>query len=140
MALARHLVAYEAAGGQSLEEHGEAVEQACRRLRQRLVGVIGQSGFDILFAHALAITKAEFSFLAGVEIGQWPTGCLTGWHEPIQGLDADQARAAHVSLLANLIWLLATFLGEDLSLRLVGQAWPELPHSWGEEAGWETTQ
>ncbi len=42
-------------------------------------------------------------------------------------LHNDEAEEAGVMLIAHLLGLLATFIGESLMLSLVREAWPELP-------------
>jgi hypothetical protein len=44
--------------------------------------------------------------------------------KPLSPLDA---RAAVADILGCFIWLLATFIGDDIVLRLVHDIWPKLP-------------
>jgi len=52
-------------------------------------------------------------------------GGLEGLNDALRGADPGRARDALSEALAQLIWLLVTFIGEPFTLRLVREAWPD---------------
>lgn len=115
--IVRHLLALEAAEGESQEPPLDAAERVSVKMRVYLSKRIGQEGFRTLFARALALTKTLFPSLQAVQIEE--NGSLAG----LRG-DAESSEAA-VALLACLLGLLVTFIGKDLTLQMLGAVWPE---------------
>ena len=72
---------------------------------------------------AMALATAEAPWLASVQVR--PDGSLEGFDaaRSQQGAAADGEAGAVV--LAQLLGLLVTFIGEPLTLRLVRDAWPD---------------
>jgi len=66
---------------------------------------------------ALTLAKREASILDGVQVKE--DGSL-------EGLTGEAMEQGEV-LVAHLIGLLETFIGEALTLRLLHDAWPDLP-------------
>ncbi|MDQ2742711.1 MAG: hypothetical protein M3Z66_10530 [Chloroflexota bacterium] len=123
--LAQVLLAAEIGDQADLEELSEAADRAFQRLSLELATLVTTVGSQALFARALHLTRLEFPFLAGIRIGSPPDTCLGGLRESIRGVEPTRASDGLVALLAVLIGLLTTFIGEDLTLRLLSAAWPE---------------
>jgi hypothetical protein len=117
-ALARRLIAFEATRNPSDGAVG-AASRACETLRGPLAKFVGLAGFRSLLSRALAIAKAEIPSLVSVQVR--PDGSLEGLEE----VDQNQAADTGVVILAQLLGLLVTFIGEPLTLRLVHDAWPD---------------
>lgn len=96
-----------------------AVALVAEKLGRPLVTLTGIAGFRSLLARALTLAKAQAPALNLVEIE--PDGSLTGF-----GNDEAQVADAGVMLIAELLGLLVTFIGEHLMLTLVRDAWPDL--------------
>jgi len=118
--LARRLTALEAACDPSDGPSG-AVVRACEKLRVMLVMLVGGIGFRSLLSRALAMAKAEVPSLDAVRVRA--DGSLEG----LDGVGPTQAAEDGVVVVAQLIGLLVTFVGEPLTLHLVRDAWPEAP-------------
>jgi hypothetical protein len=123
--LARRLIALEAARGESPGAPAGAGVRVCDRLRVSLARLAGVAGFRSLMSRALALAKAEVPSLAAAEVradgsleGLDGTGCDPG---------ASSGGEAGVVVVAQLLGLLMTFVGEPLTLRLVRDAWPDAP-------------
>jgi hypothetical protein len=123
--LARRLLTYEAGASPGMEGPAVAAEQACETLRLHLSKLVGQAGFHALMLRALTLTKAEFSWLEGVQADT--EGSLKGLQEAAGRRDAAEATEGSAAVLAHLLGLLVRLIGEALTLRLVRDAWPELP-------------
>jgi hypothetical protein len=114
----------------------EAAEKAFRKLRGRLARLLGQEGFDSLLKRALYLAAADYPFLENVtvetsqsspnESRQLSTSHLKGLRENIQGHDRAEVRAGLDALLGDFVWLLSTFIGEDLALRQLRRIWPDV--------------
>jgi hypothetical protein len=105
----------------------EAVERVCRKLNDHLGRLIGAAGVRALLSRALVLAKPESPFLGAVRVGE--DARLEGLREAIQDEEGRNAAAGLERILTNLLWLLVTFIGEDLTLRVVGQVWPDVPFS-----------
>ena len=118
-ALAKRLLAMEAAI-RSAEGPGphEAV-RVCQKLRISLTRFAGAAGFESLLRRALALARLEVPSLRGIEIK--PDCSMEGLEELIRN-DGTEAGAA---ITAHLLGLLVTFIGQPLTLRLVRESWPD---------------
>jgi hypothetical protein len=71
----------------------------------------------------LTLATAEAPSLSAVQVAA--DGSLKGLDELVSQTDKEQARDSGTILIAQLIGLLLTFIGEGLTLRLVQDVWPE---------------
>jgi hypothetical protein len=117
--LARRLLVYEEAESRTAKEDTQAVCRVCDKLRRPLTTLTGVAGFRSLLARALTLAKQESPLLNGWEVQ--PDGSL-------QGLNGEAAQSGAV-LIAQLIGLMITFIGESLTLRLLHDVWLDLPDS-----------
>ena len=117
-ALARRLIALESDREPSATPIVAAV-RTCDRLRAMLSKLVGMAGFCALMSRALAMARRDVPSLAAARV--LPDGSLDG----LAGVahDAD----AGVIVVARLLGLLVTFIGEPLTLGLVNDAWPDAP-------------
>jgi hypothetical protein len=117
--LAKQLLALERDEAVSDMSDVHAIRCVCDKLRRPLATLAGAAGFRSLLERALTLSKQECQVLDawGVE----PDGSL-------RGLDGETAQWGAV-LIAQLIGLMTTFIGESLTLQLLQNAWPNLPCS-----------
>lgn len=120
--LARRLIALEAARDEQPLGDGFEVVRVCENLRLRLSKLAGDAGFRSLMSRAVALAKAEVPLLAAVQVRA--DGSLEGFDRPIPGQDTGSGDEAGVAIVAQLLGLLVTFIGEPLTHRLVRDAWP----------------
>jgi hypothetical protein len=121
--LAQQLLAYEAAAGQTPKDNTLAVFRVSEKLRLPLITLAGTAGFRALLTRALALTKAHTPVAAFLEVR--PDGSLDGLSDFSSN---GQAAEAGVNVIAQLLDLLVVFIGDQLVLRLVLDAWPDLPY------------
>lgn len=122
--VAHQLLALEAAGRTPPDAQAPAAVRVCDTLRRPLSRLMGGAGFRSLLSRALALAGAEVHWLKAVHVTA--EGALEGWGEAAGPLSRDEIAHGGVSLIAQLIGLLQTFIGEALTARLVQEAWPEL--------------
>lgn len=103
-----------------------AADQAFQKLCLELTELVTRVGSRALFARALYLTGPAFPFIAGVRAGPTLDTALEGLRDNLREVDPEQAREGLVVLLATLIRLLTDFFGEDVTLRLLAQAWPDM--------------
>jgi hypothetical protein len=120
--LARRLIALEAARDPSAGLVGEAV-RACEKLRGPLAKLAGVAGFRSLMARALALATADVPWLDAVQVRA--DGSLEGFDAAGRQRGAVPGGEAGVVVVAQLLGLLATFIGEPLTRQLVRDAWPD---------------
>jgi len=85
---------------------------------------MGSAGFRGLLVRALARASEEVRWLRAVHVRS--DGSLTGLQELQAQLAPKLFFEGRTALLAQLLGLLVAFIGEDLTLRLVGGVWPGL--------------
>src|SRR5215207_7043707 len=122
--LARRLFAREAKRSRAPAALAEAMEVSCRRLHARLDPLIGAGGFRALLVRALHLAAKEFPWLGAARVEEHPACTLKGLREAMKGQDASDVSGAFALVLANIIWLLVTFIGHDITFGLVREAWP----------------
>lgn len=124
--LSRQLLRSEAGEHPSAEELAVITTDAYARLRARLAVFLGEQGFDALWRRAVHLARREFHAWAEAE-GEEPSPALPpGLHGAMRSSDAAEAHARFVATFASFIALLFSFIGEDLGVRLIYQAWPHL--------------
>ena len=121
--LAQRLLAYENTAAENSEPTEFAAFRVCERLRQPVITLAGVAGFRSLLSRALTLARAEAPSLSAVQVAA--DGSLKGLDELASQTDKKQARDGGAILIAQLIGLLLTFIGEGLTLRLVQDVWPE---------------
>jgi hypothetical protein len=94
------------------------------RMRPMLSMLIGNAGFRTLLARAHTLATTETPWLRVVQVNA--DGSLQGWEELRAQFGADEFLRGQVGLVAQLLGLLVAFIGEHLTVRLIGEIWPKL--------------
>jgi hypothetical protein len=115
--LARSLVASEADAATTSRHAEPATVRVYERLRRQLGAPMGVDGFQTLASRALALAKAESPRLSAVQVTA--NGGLSGLGEVESQTGGDEDGEAGVTLIAQLLGLFLTFLGEATTLRLI---------------------
>lgn len=102
------------------------MQASCGELYRVLETALGPAGLQALLGRAIQLASREYPWLATVTAGTAADCALSGLSEAGAGLGVDEAVEGYAALLAAMIGLLITFIGEDLTLRFVGQAWPKV--------------
>jgi len=88
-----------------------------------LSSLAGIAGFRSLLSRALALARAEAPGLSAVKVGA--DGSLTGLDKLGSQEGKDMSMEGGAILIAQLLGLLLTFIGEGITLHLVQNVWPE---------------
>jgi hypothetical protein len=121
---AERLVAHELKGNKSSETKLPPAFGVCERLRPHFATLMGNPGFRALLSRALALASAEVPWLRAARVKT--DGSFEDLSELEAQVDPKKFAADSVVLPAQLLGLLAGFIGEDLTLRLVLEVWPKL--------------
>lgn len=123
--LAGRLLAYESAQAKPSDGRLGDAMKVCEKFRVHLPKLVGIGGYRSLLTRALALAKAEVPSLGLLQVRT--DGSFEGFDE----MERDQALEATgnggLVLAAHLLGLLETFIGRSLTLRLVRDAWPNVP-------------
>jgi hypothetical protein len=117
--LAGRLIAEEVGCGTAKED---AAWQVCEKLRGPLSELAGSEGFRSIMSRALTLAKAEVPWLAAVQVNkdgslERPTGA-----EKKKAME--EAAKGGAALLAQVLGLFITFIGESLTLHILQHIWP----------------
>ena len=115
--LARSLVACEADAATTSLQTEPATVRVYERLRRQLGAPVGVDGFQALASRALALAKSESPRLSTVHVTA--NGGLLGLGEVESQTDTEEGGEAGIILIAQLLGLFLTFLGEATTLRLI---------------------
>jgi hypothetical protein len=122
--LAERLIAHETTGNSAETKH-LATFHAIEKLRPHLVTLQGNIGFRSLVSRSLAVASEETRWLRAVHVKS--DGSLTGLQDLQAQLAGEEFYEGAVALLAQLLALLVSFIGEELMLQVVREVWPDLP-------------
>jgi hypothetical protein len=121
--LAERLIVYETVEGERSELAGLAVVRVYDKLRRPLCALAGVAGFQSLASRALVLAQSEAPRLSTAQVTA--DGYLQWNAERDSKLDDQDGRDQEVILIAQLLGLLLTFIGEALTLRILLDVWPE---------------
>ena len=119
--LAKRLLAIEARRQPAPHLHEHEAVRVCEKLQIALTQFAGKNAFMSLLQRSLVLTRAEIPAVQAVQLK--PDGSLEGLDMLVTDTSGGGSDAA-VLIIAHLLELLATFIGEPLMLRIVWQAWP----------------
>lgn len=121
--LAKSLIIYEQLGYKPSTPKISAAFSISEKLRPQLASLMGEGGYRALLSRALTLARAEAPWLGAVQIKadgslEEPAGLETQ-------IDMQGTVEGRIVLLAHLLGLLAAFIGENLTLRLLREVWPK---------------
>lgn len=121
--LALKLLSVEAANQTAVGERIHEGVRVCEKLQIVVTRFAGSDGFASLLRRSLALARAEVPALQNVELK--PDAFLEGCGQVVEA--ANGGPDGVVAIIAHLLGLLETFVGEPLTIRLVREAWPDVP-------------
>jgi hypothetical protein len=115
--IAGWLLAEESASKGTSGEEASTASRVSAKLRTPISALVGVAGYESILTRALTLAQHETHVLRAVSVAN--DGLLQGFDH--EGTDAGKL------LIFHLIDLLVTFTGADFTLRLLQDAWPNLP-------------
>jgi hypothetical protein len=117
------LVATTGVTAPDLPQLAAAFDVLCDRLRARLHPMFGTAAIAALFARAHRMATSEFPWLSGVLPKDGERCALDGLEALSGRLEPNTMADGLAAALAHDIGLLSTFIGDDLVMPLVQEAW-----------------
>jgi hypothetical protein len=104
---------------------GRVFEKLSRRVAQLITPV----GAEALLKRAVHLSRAEVPFVAGLETVPSTDSIIDRLREAAASVGPTQAQEGFVIVLGTLVALLESFIGRDLTFRLLRDVWPDMPTS-----------
>ena len=122
--LARRILDYETVEGKPSQPTESVAILVNEKLRLHLSALAGVAGYQGLLSRALTLAKGEAPSLSAVQVTA--DGYLQGLGDREPQIDEDHVQEGGVILLAQLLGLCLSFIGEALTFRLVQDVAPHL--------------
>lgn len=121
----RQLLVREAGTGAGAPAIAAAVRKLGDHLTQRLAPVIGDGGATAICNRSLHLTESRFSGLTARRSSEQGPGPFARAQVSLEHQESAMAADAAVALFTTVSKLLASFIGESLTTRLLREAWPD---------------
>lgn len=109
-------------GVDTASQHDNGLQNVLERLREAITKFAGADSFNAILRRSLTLARVEFpATLEGIAVGA--DGRLEGLSASVGACESAALEAA-AAIVATLLWLLATFIGMPLTIRLINDAWP----------------
>ncbi|HEY8101837.1 MAG TPA: hypothetical protein VIF82_13905 [Burkholderiaceae bacterium] len=105
------------------EVNRDDIIQLWERLANELISIIGEGGFQSLYARSLHLTSATYPWLMPNQPWQQGESRFADLHKSLVSHDLAQATEASIVLLTTFIDILATLIGEQLTTNMLRSAW-----------------
>jgi hypothetical protein len=89
----------------------------------QIIMIVGDGGFNSLYVRALSLTQPTFPWLTATSPPSQATNRFAELATCLEGQSPEQARAANNQLLTTFTDILATLIGEDLTIQILRSAW-----------------
>lgn len=123
--LARRLIEGESSqSGPSDQAPRPAGFLVCEKLSPQLATLMGRTGSRALLSRALALSTKDVSWLRAVLLTE--TGILEVSEGELKNAGAKEVADGSSVLVAELLGLLVAFIGNNLTLGLIRDIWPDL--------------
>jgi len=110
-----------------MAQHTEKIADAAILLWEQMAGqiisIVGESGFNSLYARSLFITHSTYPWLASDSSTPPPEHRFAGLKKSLAGQTLAQASEANSLLLLNFTDILASLIGEQLTITILRSAW-----------------
>ena len=111
----------------ALAQHPDAVAQTTvrlwRQLAPELISIIGEGGFQPLYARSIRLASRQHPWLAHDATKPADQESFAQLQACLQGQDGAQVRLASLALFTIFLDVLASLIGEELTSHLLHSAW-----------------
>jgi histone H3/H4 len=121
----RRLLAREAGTDADARAIAAAARRLCERFAQQVTPLIGDAGVAAICARSLHLTQQQFPSLAPLHLSDHGDAPFTRVQLALEQQQPAVACAAAVAVLTTVGDVLASFIGERLTTRLLREAWPD---------------
>lgn len=96
-------------------------------MANQVVSIIGDRGFESLYARSLFLVKVHFPCIASALLGPQADIRFANLKSNLEAQTPAQASEANAMLLVTLTDILASLIGEDLTTSILYIAWGDRP-------------
>jgi hypothetical protein len=121
----RRMLAREAGTDANATAIAAATSYLCERLAERLTPLIGDGGVAALCARTLHLVQRKFLELSPLRTFGPRDVPFAHLRQSLEQLEPATATEAAIAVLGTASQLLASFIGESLTTRLLCDAWPD---------------
>jgi molybdopterin-guanine dinucleotide biosynthesis protein A len=121
----RRMLAREAGTGAGAPAIAAASHRLYEHFARKLTPVIGDAGVAAICARSLHLAQRDFPWLATARGSNQGEGPCAGLRQSLEHQQPAVACAAAVAVLTTVGDVLASFIGESLTTRLMRDAWPD---------------
>jgi hypothetical protein len=119
------MLAREAGTGADAPAIAAAARRLAERFAQQLNPLIGDAGVAAICARSLHLAQQNVPGVAAVRASDHSDGPFVRLQRSLEQQEPAAATEAAVAMLAAIGELLASFIGESLTTRLLHEAWPD---------------
>jgi hypothetical protein len=105
------------------DQGADAVTDLWRQLTDQVIFIVGEIGFESLYARSVFTTQSTYPWLSESSVAPQPDGRFGGLKMTLERQTPTEAREANVLLLKNLTGILASMIGEQLTANILRSAW-----------------
>lgn len=93
------------------------------RMAKQIITVVGEGGFSALYIRGAYLARTTFPWLAANLSSPPADDRFVNLRSSLEGQTPEQARAANALLLITFTDILASLIGEELTIRILRSAW-----------------
>ena len=121
----RRMLAREAGTAADAPAIAAASRRLCEHFARQLTPLIGDAGVAAIYARSLHLVQRDFPSLAPARGSNQGDGPYVRLQQSLEHQQPAVASAAAVAVLTTVGDVLASFIGESLTTRLLREAWPD---------------
>ena len=111
----------------SEEEVADTAIDLWEQIATQIISIISEGGFDSLYLRSVFLTRSTYLWLAVVLPQSKTDQRFKDLQISFEGQTLEQAKAANSLLLITFTDILASLIGEQLTIRILRSAWGDSP-------------
>jgi hypothetical protein len=112
---------------QPTEEVADAAISLWEQMATQIIAIVGEGGFNSLYTRSVFLTQSTFPWLAADSLSPQTDHRFAELKISLEGQPLEQASAANSLLLNTFTDILASLIGEQLTIRILRSAWGDDP-------------
>jgi hypothetical protein len=121
--LLRHQIIERLMATRHTEKVADAAVILWEQIASQIISVVGEGGFTSLYARSLSLTQSSVPWLAAGALSPQTDHRFAGLKTCLEAQGPEQASAANRLLLITFTDILASLIGEELTITLIRSAW-----------------
>ncbi|MHB1174434.1 MAG: hypothetical protein ACYCZJ_04855 [Sulfuriferula sp.] len=105
------------------EKIADAAIDLWEQMATQIISIVGEGGFNSLYARSVFLTQASFPWLAVAALSPQRDHRFAQLKTSLAGQTPEQASAANCLLLITFTDIMAALIGEPLTTSILGSAW-----------------